>query len=144
MASLLLPSSSKGAIAAYPPRNAKEDPRNAGTFFLVIKWNSKVPRPANNKVAEVIAGVNDDLNNLKGQWAGQVVVDVMGEFIKTYNAIIDYLKYGRPSYNSNYVFIRHKAPYGKLTGKVCSNALNRILHTYGFQSNVKFHFYFVI
>lgn len=55
------------------------------------------------------------------------------------NAIFRYLKYGRPSCNSNYVFIRHKAPYGKLSGKICSNALNRILHTCGFQSTIKFH-----
>ena len=32
--------------------DAKEEPRNAGTFLLVSRWNSKVPRPANNSVVE--------------------------------------------------------------------------------------------
>ncbi len=41
-----------GAIAAYPPRNAKEEPRNAGTFPLVSKWNSNVPSPANSNVVD--------------------------------------------------------------------------------------------
>ena len=36
--------------AAYPLKNAKEDPRNAGTFLFVIRWNRSVPRPANNSV----------------------------------------------------------------------------------------------
>jgi site-specific recombinase XerD len=55
------------------------------------------------------------------------------------NAIFRYIKYGRPSSDSEYVFIRHKAPYGKLSGKICSNALNRILHLRGFESSVAFH-----
>ena len=55
------------------------------------------------------------------------------------NAIFRYFKYGRPSCNSNYIFIRHKAPYGKLSGKICSDALNRILNTSEFQASVKFH-----
>lgn len=55
------------------------------------------------------------------------------------NAIFRYLKYGRPSYDSEYVFIRHKAPYGMLSGKICSNALNRILYSCGFESSVTFH-----
>ena len=39
-----------GAIAAYPPRNANEDPKNAGTLNFVSKWNSNVPRPAISNV----------------------------------------------------------------------------------------------
>ena len=34
-------------------RNAKEEPKNAGTLPLVSRWNSKVPKPANNSVAEI-------------------------------------------------------------------------------------------
>ena len=44
--------SAMGAIAAYPPRNAKEEPRNAGTLPFVRKWNSNVPSPANNSVVD--------------------------------------------------------------------------------------------
>lgn len=55
------------------------------------------------------------------------------------NAIFRYLKYGRPSCNSPYVFVRHKAPFGILSGKICSNALNRILSACGYNSPVKFH-----
>lgn len=29
---------------------AKDEPRNAGTFPPVMKWNNKVPRPANSRV----------------------------------------------------------------------------------------------
>lgn len=35
------------------------------------------------------------------------------------------------------IFIRHRAPYGKLSGKICSNALNRILNEPC--GNIKFH-----
>ena len=35
-----------GATAPYPPRNANDEPRKAGTFPFVRKWKSKVPRPA--------------------------------------------------------------------------------------------------
>lgn len=55
------------------------------------------------------------------------------------NAIFRYLKYGRPACNSPYVFVRHKAPFGILSGKICSNALNRILSACGYNSAVKFH-----
>lgn len=43
------------------------------------------------------------------------------------NAIYNYIKHGRPSVDSEYVFIRHKAPYGKLTNKTCTIALWSIL-----------------
>lgn len=43
------------------------------------------------------------------------------------NAIYAYLCNGRPASNDQHIFIRTKAPYGKLTGKVCTKALYRIL-----------------
>lgn len=43
------------------------------------------------------------------------------------NAIYAYLRNGRPASNDQHIFIRTKAPYGKLTGKVCTKALYRIL-----------------
>lgn len=43
------------------------------------------------------------------------------------NAIYSYLKYGRPNAESDFIFVRSKAPYGKMTGKVCTRALYRIL-----------------
>jgi len=43
------------------------------------------------------------------------------------NAIYSYLKYGRPGAESDFIFVRSKAPYGKMTGKVCTRALYRIL-----------------
>ena len=46
-----------GAIAKYPARNAKDEPRNAGTLPLVMRWNSRVPRPANSSVAETLSPV---------------------------------------------------------------------------------------
>lgn len=52
------------------------------------------------------------------------------------NAIYTYIKDGRPAVDSPYVFVRHKAPYGKLTGKICSNSLRRMIpgrnRPYGF------------
>lgn len=43
------------------------------------------------------------------------------------NAIYAYLCNGRLVSNDQHIFIRTKAPYGKLTGKVCTKALYRIL-----------------
>lgn len=43
------------------------------------------------------------------------------------NAIYTYIKNGRPMTASPYVFVRHKAPYGRLTGKICSDSLRRML-----------------
>lgn len=43
------------------------------------------------------------------------------------NAIYAYIVRGRPKNGGSYIFIRSKAPYGKLTGKVCTKALYRIL-----------------
>ena len=43
------------------------------------------------------------------------------------NAIYRYIKEGRPQVRSDYIFIRHTAPYGKLTNKTCIIALWSIL-----------------
>ena len=43
------------------------------------------------------------------------------------NAIYRYIKEGRPQVRSDYIFIRHTAPYGKLTNKTCTIALWSIL-----------------
>ena len=43
------------------------------------------------------------------------------------NAVYSYITSGRPKTGTEYIFIRSKAPYGKLTGKVCRKALYRIL-----------------
>ena len=43
------------------------------------------------------------------------------------NAIYAYIKYGRPETDSGYLFLRSKAPHTKMTGRVCTNALCRIL-----------------
>ncbi len=52
----------------YAPRNAKEDPRNAGTFRPVMRWNKRVPRPAKNSVVEtfrpVMAGTSTVAPNM--------------------------------------------------------------------------------
>lgn len=43
------------------------------------------------------------------------------------NAVYSYITSGRPKTSTEYIFIRSKAPYGKLTSKVCTKALYRIL-----------------
>lgn len=43
------------------------------------------------------------------------------------NAIFLYLKDGRPKSDDKHIFLRHKAPYGKLTTKNCTLALYSIL-----------------
>ena len=50
--------SAMGAMAPYPPRNAKEEPRNAGTRPLVSRWKSSVPKPANSSVVETSSPVS--------------------------------------------------------------------------------------
>ena len=55
------------------------------------------------------------------------------------NAIYAYITDGRPKSNSEYVFLRSKAPYSKLSGKVCSNALYRILPERRYVTGGGFH-----
>ena len=43
------------------------------------------------------------------------------------NAIYTYIQNGRPKTSGEFIFVRSKAPYGKLTGKVCTMALYRLL-----------------
>jgi site-specific recombinase XerD len=43
------------------------------------------------------------------------------------NSIYKYIRDGRPKSNVSYIFIRHKAPYSKLTIKNCTKALHSIL-----------------
>lgn len=43
------------------------------------------------------------------------------------NSIYSYIISGRPESKEDVIFVRAKAPYGKLTGKVCTKALWRIL-----------------
>jgi integrase len=43
------------------------------------------------------------------------------------NAIYSYIRFGRPKASTEYIFIRSKAPYGKLTSKICTKALYRML-----------------
>lgn len=56
------------------------------------------------------------------------------------NAIYAYIKCARPKVDNEIVFLKHKAPYGMLTNKICNNALytilpeRRTLHRIGFHS----------
>lgn len=43
------------------------------------------------------------------------------------NAIYKYMRYGRPKSESEFIFIRHAAPYCKVSTKICTNALYVIL-----------------
>lgn len=43
------------------------------------------------------------------------------------NAVFSYIRTGRPTSDETHIFIRLKAPFGKLTSKVCTRALYRIL-----------------
>ena len=53
-----------GATAAYPPRKANDEPRNAGTLPFVIMWNSSVPRPAIKSVVEMFKPVSSGTNTV--------------------------------------------------------------------------------
>lgn len=55
------------------------------------------------------------------------------------NAIYAYITSGRPKSNSEYVFLRAKAPYSKLSSKVCTNALYRILPERRYVTGGGFH-----
>jgi len=43
------------------------------------------------------------------------------------NSIYKYIRSGRPKSSDSHIFIRHKAPYGKLTTKNCTKALHSLL-----------------
>ncbi|MGV8147134.1 MAG: tyrosine-type recombinase/integrase [Alkaliphilus sp.] len=43
------------------------------------------------------------------------------------NSIYKYIKSARPKSASEYIFIRHRAPYGKLTTKICIKALHAVI-----------------
>ncbi len=55
------------------------------------------------------------------------------------NAIYAYIKYARPKVDNEIVFLKHKAPYGKLTNKICNNALYTILPERRTLNRVGFH-----
>ena len=44
-------------MVAKPPRNAKDEPRKAGTLNFVMQWNKSVPKPAISKVVEISSPV---------------------------------------------------------------------------------------
>lgn len=55
------------------------------------------------------------------------------------NAVYRYLIKGRPETSSPYVFVRHHAPYDRMSAKICSDSLYRILpERYGVE-NKGFH-----
>lgn len=66
MESILIsePSGFNPATAAYPPKKANDEPRNAGTFLPVIKWNNKVPKPAINNVVATSNPVRSGTNTV--------------------------------------------------------------------------------
>ncbi len=43
------------------------------------------------------------------------------------NAIYLYIRDGRPECDNDFIFVRHKAPYGKLSEKICADSLIHIL-----------------
>lgn len=96
------------------------------------------------RIAMVMTGIKmglraSDVINLKFQdinWSEKSITIIQKKtktsitlplLVEVGNALYKYIKYGRPSVDSEYVFIRHKAPYGKLTNKTCTIALWSIL-----------------
>ncbi|MEG0736589.1 MAG: tyrosine-type recombinase/integrase, partial [Longicatena sp.] len=63
--------------------------------------------------------------NLTQQKTGKIISLPMP--VKIGNILFRYLRDARPKSNSAYIFIKHEAPYDKLTCGVCCRALNRIL-----------------
>ena len=47
--------------------------------------------------------------------------------VRTGNVLFRYLRDGRPKSDEPFVFIRHKAPYGRLQHSVCTKALIRFI-----------------
>ena len=45
---------SRCATVAKPLKNAKEEPKNAGTLNFAQTWNNRVPKPAQNKVTATV------------------------------------------------------------------------------------------
>lgn len=96
------------------------------------------------RIAVVLIGIRmglraSDIINLKFKnidWTNRTI-SIIQEKTKTAltlpmpisvgNAIYKYIKEGRPQVHSDYVFIRHTAPFGKLTNKTCTIALWSIL-----------------
>jgi site-specific recombinase XerD len=57
--------------------------------------------------------------------------------IEVGNAIVDYLKYGRPSIESRYIFISAKAPYRPVTTNGISDVIRKIITNSGVSSRTK-------
>lgn len=55
------------------------------------------------------------------------------------NAIYAYIKNARPKVDNEIVFLKHKAPYSKLTNKICNNALYIILPERRTLNRIGFH-----
>lgn len=109
--------------------------RDAAMVMIGLKLGFRCSDVVNLKFSD-IDWVNKKISIVQYKTKSPLVLPLG---IEVGNAIFRYLKYGRPESDSPYVFVRHKSPYGKLSGKICSNALNRILSTAGNDSKVKFH-----
>ena len=55
------------------------------------------------------------------------------------NSLYSYLSSSRPKAENNHVFIRHKAPFGRLTIKSCENAFKAALPEMADRPGVSFH-----
>lgn len=55
------------------------------------------------------------------------------------NAIYTYIKYARPNVYNEIVFLKHRAPYSKLTTKICNNSLYTILPERRALNRIGFH-----
>lgn len=68
----------------------------------------------------------DVISNMEIKTVRRKVEDVPGAS-EAPKSVYGTAVYGRPKASTEYIFVRSKAPYGKLTGKVCTKALYRIL-----------------
>lgn len=55
------------------------------------------------------------------------------------NAIYRYVSYGRPQTSSEYIFVSHSHPYGKLNPSACSDVLDRIFRKLNITGDTGFH-----
>lgn len=55
------------------------------------------------------------------------------------NAIYRYVRHGRPQTSSEYIFVSHSHPYGKLNPNACSDALDRIFRKLKITGATGFH-----
>ena len=97
--------------------------RNVAMVFVGLRMGLRASDVVNLKLSD-ISWKKRQIDIVQQKTQAQIVLPMP---MDAGNTIYSYLRDGRPKSSDNHLFIRHNAPYGKLTIKNCTKALYSIL-----------------